>query len=47
MIIIKQIKNKRVLTRSLVLVFGMLSFVQFVQAQIPGALRRRLAVVHA
>ena len=40
MIITKQIKTKRLLISSLVLVLSMLLFVQFVQAQLPGALRR-------
>src|SRR6476659_98481 len=40
MMITKQIKNKPVLTRSLVIVFVILSFVQFVQAQLPGRMRR-------
>ncbi|MEP6949302.1 MAG: putative porin [Ginsengibacter sp.] len=40
MIIIKQIKNKQLLIRPLVLVFGMLLFAQLVQGQVPGALRR-------
>ncbi|MEP6927586.1 MAG: putative porin [Ginsengibacter sp.] len=41
MIITEQIKNKQVAIRPFVLVFGMLLFVQFVQAQLPGAIRRR------
>jgi hypothetical protein len=40
MIIIKHIKNKRVLTRYLALVLGMLSFAQAVHSQVPGVLRR-------
>jgi len=40
MIITEQIKPKRLLISSLVLVLNMLLFVQFVQAQLPGGLRR-------
>ena len=40
MIVTEPIKNKRVLICSLLLVLGMVSFVQYVQAQLPGALRR-------
>lgn len=40
MTITKKIRNKRALIRALILVFGILSCVQFVQAQIPGALKR-------
>ena len=41
MIISKQIKNKRVLTRSLILGLGFLLIAEFTEAQIPGALRRQ------
>ena len=40
MIITTQIKNKRVLIRSLVLVLAILSYVQFAEAQRPGVIRR-------
>lgn len=40
MIIIKQIKNKQLLIRSLALIFGMLLLGQMAKAQLPGALKR-------
>src|SRR6266550_8744609 len=40
MINTNQIKNKRLLIRSLVLVLGMLSYMQFAEGQRPGIIRR-------